>query len=236
MATPSAIEFVASIGCITNMEDASVKQDVDAIIKTHPRYRLAPFADILTEMLAQGGTLDALKGIDALELGPSTRVGMMRFLETEVEVKSMRGVGQTVIWPWVPHRDFIRDHVASCRFLQFFQRDTASRFDLIYSRHVMEQHAINPWVLLTSAVYWAQFKKKAFADFDESYPSSVPNVQATFKAAWDTLRPGGLIISQIGKRKYGCLDEAFLGTLDPKPSAVHRRDIGSISAMVTATK
>ncbi len=218
------------------MEGASVEQDVDAIINTYPRYRLAPFADILTEVFAHWGSLDALRGIDVLELGPSARVGMMRFLATKVGVKSMRGVGQTVVWPWVPHRDFIREHVESCRFLQFFERDTPSRFDLIYSRHVMEQHAINPWVLLTSAVYWAQFKKKAFANFDESYPSSVPNVQATFKAAWDTLRPGGLIISQIGKRKYGCLDEAFLGTLDPNPSVVHRRDIGSISSMVTATK
>ncbi|MCH8218584.1 MAG: hypothetical protein IH892_17635 [Planctomycetes bacterium] len=213
-----------------------MKQEVDALVNAHPQFRLAQFEDILTEMLAHWGSLDGLRGIDVLELGPNTRVEMMRFLETSAGVKSIRGVGQTVLWPWIPHQAFIRDHVESCRFLQFFERDTPSRFDLIYSRHVMEQHSIHPWVLLTSAAYWAQLKKKACADFDESYPSSVPNIQATFKAAWNALRPGGLIISQIGKRKYGCLDEAFLATLDPQPSAVHRRDIGSLSSMVTATK
>lgn len=218
------------------MEGSSVKQQVDAIINTYPRYGLGPFADILTEVLAHWGTIDALRGIDVLELGPNTRVNMMRFLETGVGVESIQGVGQGVVWPWVPHRDFIRGHVAFCRFLRFFERDTSARFDLIYSRHVMEQHSINPWILLTSAAYRAQFKKKAFADFDESYPSSVPNIQATFKAAWDALRPGGLIISQIGKRKYGCLDDPFLATLDPRPSAVTRRDIGALSAMVTVVK
>ncbi len=213
-----------------------MEQNIDAAVKAYPQYGLAPFAEILKEMLAHWGSLDGLRGIDVLELGPNTRVEMMRFLETSAGVKSIRGVGQTVVWPWIPQRAFIRDHVESCRFLQFFERDTPSRFDLIYSRHVMEQHSIHPWVLLTSAAYWAQFKKKAYADFDESYPSSVPDIQATFKAAWKTLRPGGLIISQIGKRKYGCLDETFLATLDPQPSAVHRRDIGSLSSMVTATK
>jgi len=224
------------MGCVGTMEDTQEGQAVDALVKAHFQYRLADFADILTEVLAHWGSLDGLEGLDVLELGPNTKVAMMRFLASSVGVKSMRGVGETVLWPWTLHRAFLRDHVVFSRFLPFFERETSGRFDLIYSRHVMEQHSINPWVLLASRDFWAQFKKKAFGDFDVSYPSSLPNLQATFEAAWQTLRPGGLMVSQIAKRQYGCLDEAFLVTLDPPPTAVHRRDIGALSAMVTVVK
>ena len=51
-----------------------MKQEVDALVNAHPQFRLAQFEDILTEVLAHWGSLDGLRGIDVLELGPNTRV------------------------------------------------------------------------------------------------------------------------------------------------------------------
>ena len=165
------------------MEEPPLERPVDAIRNAHRQDRLAPFVSILREVLGHGGSFEQLGGIDVLELGPNTRVEMMRFLETGVGVKSIRGVGRTVVWPWVPHRAFIRDHVVSCRFLPFFERDTPSRFDLIYSRHVMEKHYIHPWFFLTSAAYWARFKKNTCTHFIEFCHTPCPNIMPTLQ--WD---------------------------------------------------
>jgi len=98
----------------------------------------------------------------------------------------------------------------------------------------MEQHSINPWILLSSQAYRQQFKKGRFTDFDASYPGSIPNLQAAFREAWALLRSGGVIISCIGKRKYSALDSRFLDEL--KPRQIHVRDLGRLSRMVTLGK
>jgi hypothetical protein len=119
--------------------------------------------------------------------------------------------------------------------LEFFNAQRGGTgYDLIYSRLVMEQHSINPWILLSSQAYRQQFKKRRFADFDASYPGSIPNLQAVFRKAWALLKPGGVIISVIGKREYSALESSFLGGL--KPRHTNLQDLGRLSRIVTLSK
>lgn len=209
--------------------------DVTSLIKTHPAYGLRPFAPILTEILGHFESLENLADRTVLELGPGSRVGLLRFLAQECAVKSIQGVGRSVLWPWTRHQAFMRAHVVNVRLLDFLgsqQQDAG--YDLIYSRQVMEQHSIDPWILFGSQAYWQQFKQQKFTDFDASYPGSIPNLQAIFRRAWARLRPGGVIISHIGKRKYSALDRAFLDEL--KPSDNRAQDLGRFSLMVVVVK
>ncbi len=209
--------------------------DTSALIKTYSQYGLGPFSPVLKEILGQFETLDNLKDRTVLELGPGHRVGLMRFLAQETTVKSIQGVGKSTEWPWTRHKAFMHAHVTNARLLDFFaqQRKTAT-YDLIYSRLVMEQHSIDPWILIFSQAYRQQFKKRRFMDFDESYPASIPNLQAIFRRAWTRLKPGGAIISHIGKRKYSALDRSFLDEL--KPRQIHVQDLGRLARTVTLTK
>ena len=209
--------------------------DVSALVKAHSQYGLRPFSPILTEILRHFETLDNLKDRTVLELGPGNRVGLMRFLAQECAIKSIQGVGRSIQWPWTRHKAFIHAHVVNARLLDFLaQPQSAATYDLIYSRLVMEQHSIDPWILLSSQAYRQQFKKRRFTDFDESYPASIPNLQAVFRQAWTRLRSGGMIVSQIGKRKYSALDRSFLDEL--KPRQIHAQDLGRLSRMVTLIK
>ena len=210
------------------------EQDVQERIGQQSGYTLVPFAPILQQILAHFELLENLKDKDVLEVGPGTRVDLMRFLRDQVGSCRVVGAGRFVPRPWCRHRRFIREHVRNVRLLDFFAPPLEPTYDLIYSRFVFEQHSIDPWILLTSRAYWAQFKKNDFRDFDQTYPASVPNLQAVFRRAWQTLKPGGLMVSLIGKRKYSALDRHFLEQL--KPEDLRIRELGSLSALVSVTR
>jgi hypothetical protein len=213
----------------------SRRPDVSALVGSYPRYRLGPFSPILEEMLQHFESLDKLRDRTVLELGPGNRVELMRFLAQEAAVESIQGVGRSIVWPWTRHRAFIQAHVVNARLLEFFKAQRrGTGYDLIYSRLVMEQHSIDPWILLSSEAYRQQFKKRRFTDFDASYPGSIPNLQAVFLKAWTLLYPGGVIISVIGKRKYSALDSSFLERL--KPRYINVQDLGRLSCIVTLGK
>ena len=207
---------------------------IQGILQSAHKYRLKPFEPVITEILKHFHSIDKLKELDCLELGPANLTDMMRFLKDQAQVKSISAAGRGIIWPWTRHKNFIRENIQNTNFLEFFKNNKSRKFDLIYSRHVMEQHSINPWILLASREYWAQFKKSSFNNFDEHYPASPANIQSVFKRAWKSLRPGGIIISQIAKHKYSCLDDEFLKKL--KPAHIEKRLLGSLSCIISVTK
>lgn len=207
--------------------------DVSSAIKTSG-YNLAPFRDILEDIQTHVGLLDSLAGKHILELGPGRRVDLMRFCTNEIHAAQVTGAGKALLFPWTRHKAFINQQVSNTRLLDFFTKAKPNRYDLIYSRLVFEQHSIDPWVLLRSKDYWNQFKKPNFQDFDENYPASIPNLQSIFRKAYKTLKPGGTIISYIGKRQYSALEQGFLDKL--KPKAIHKRNIGTLSSIITVNK
>jgi len=205
-----------------------------SLIKNNKKFRLTPFHEILEEILQHFGSLEALKGRNILELGPGARTDLMRFLDLKFQPRSMEGAGRSVVWPFTSNKDFIRTHVKRTPFLKFFDAKGNKKYDLIFSRFVMEKHSISPWILLFSKAYWAQFKKKKFSDFDKNYPASLPNIQAVFTRAFKSLKPGGVIISLIAKKKNSGLDQNFLKSL--KPVDVMVRDLRLFSSIVTVKK
>ena len=91
--------------------DRNSQKDTRQTILRYKRYRLKPFAEIIEEMLWHVGTLDNLQGLEVLEMGPSHRINLMRFLANETKVKSIHGIGRALHWPWALHRAFFNNHV-----------------------------------------------------------------------------------------------------------------------------
>lgn len=210
-------------------------QDVRELIhQQQNHYTLAPFAPLLEQILAHFGSLDCLKDKNVLELGPGSRMDLLRFLHDQIGVRAIRGVGRSVTLPWTQHRRFQCEICQNIRFMDFFSSLSESLYDLIYSRFVFEQHSIDPLILLSSRAYWNQFKKKRFSDFDETYPASIPNLQTVFRMLWQTLRPGGLFLALIGKRKYSALDRDFLASFQTQAVSILNR--GSLSQVVVVKK
>lgn len=215
------------------MRNAGQPEDADPIIKAHRKYHLAPYREILTELLEHVGSLDTLKGTRILEIGPGNRVNLMRFLSEEIGV-SIHGIGLAPLWPWTPHRQYIREHITNAYLLDSLPNMEPQSYDIIYSRHVMEQHSIHAGMLLTSRIYWRYIRENRFKYPGEDFPSSLPNIQAIFRHCYRILKPGGIIISQIGRRRYSALDRPFLDSLNPR--TISERHLGKISSIVTVIK
>lgn len=210
------------------------RQQALALIKGHRAYRLAPFRHILEEFLEHAGSPGGLRGMRVLELGPGRRADLLRFLAEQGGASRVLGMGRAVLHPWTRDREFIREHVEEA-FLPERLRETAdASFDLIYSRRFMERHSIDPWVLLFSRRYWSRFRGEGFRHLGEEFPSSTENIRAVFREAFRVLAPGGVIISEIAKRKYSALERGFLESLGPR--RVKERRLGRHSSMVTVVK
>ncbi|HHJ53616.1 MAG TPA: hypothetical protein ENJ89_10510, partial [Caldithrix abyssi] len=202
----------------------AVAPQTEKLIHQFASYRLKPFRFILDEILGRFGSLDGLRGKRILELGPGGKLQLLTFLIKESPAQVVRGVGRHAGISGSAVREM---YVDNAELLTFLKKLPARSFDLIYSRHVMEAHSINPLVLLGSKAYWRAVRQGTISHPDETFPASVPNLQAIFKQALRVLTPGGVIISQIAKKKYSALTPEFLSTL--KIQDAHRKTIGRLS-------
>ncbi len=206
----------------------------DQLILQYKKYGLRPFKEIIHELLQVYPQPTALQNVSVLELGPGTKVNLLRFLAEKNPAATVRGAGRHVVWPWTPQRAFIEQHVANTFLLPHLNDLPARSIDIIYSRHVMEQHSIHAGILITSPVYRRYIRDNRFQKPGIDLPASVPNLQAVFRNAYKALKKNGVIISQIAKSKYGVLDDSFLKKL--KAKQVNRRSIGRLSEIVTVIK
>jgi len=204
------------------------------IIRQYRKYHLSPFKEILTEILDHFDTLENLQNLRVLELGPGSKVNLMRFLVNETEISCIKGIGRSPVLPWHLHKQFIRDNCINTLLLLYLKKEIARSFDLIYSRHLMEQNSIHPGILITSPVYWKYIRENRFQNPGTDFPSSKLNIQAIFIEAYRILKPGGIIISQIAKKNYSCIDDDFIKKLKPKKG--NARNIGKLSQVVTLIK
>jgi SAM-dependent methyltransferase len=225
-------------GCSPKRKESAIRKTIQdevlSLVNDHPAYRLRPFVPILEEMVAQTGSIQGLKGKAVLELGPGSRVNLLRFLHDRGEAGEVLGVGRAPAWPWRRQRAFLEEKVKNIYMLDFLRQGPGASFDLIYSRHVMEHYSIDPWILLCSGKYWRQFKDNRFRNPGVDFPSSRINIQAIFQEAFRLLKPGGAVISQIAKKKHSWLDRAFLEKLGVE--CIRERLLGKLSCIITVVK
>ncbi len=195
------------------------------------RYRLKQFEVILNELLNWSKTFEHLKGKHILELGPGNRLGLLHFLSQESGAK-VEGVGKTI---------YIKKSAAAALvtdsdFQPFFKTVKAKSYDVIYSRYVFETNSYHPLLLLKHPDYLKAIAQNTISNPYANFPSSLGDKQTVFKLAYRALKPGGIIISHLVKRKNSALTADFLSTLKPKPKEVRSEKLKGFSAMVIVVK
>ena len=202
------------------------------LIKKYKKYSLKDFEEIFKELSAHLENVENLKGKTILELGPGTKLNMLNFLQNETDAVCVWAAGKTVS----VKKNVAQGNVADAYLLPFLKKQKAKSVDIIYSRHVFEKNSFHPLLLIKHPAYWNAIKNNTFENPGIDFPSSEENMQAVFRQAWRVLKPGGVIISQIGKRKAGILKERFISQLKPAASEVSRRELGRFSEIVTIVK
>lgn len=122
----------------------------------------------------------------------------------------------------------------NAHLLPVLQEKRFDSIDLIYSRHVLEQHSIEARILLKHDGFKEAIRSNQFGDLPETFPASPRNILAVFQECYRILKPGGAIITQIAKKKYGVLTETHLQTFQPE--ALRIVDIERFSQLITFVK
>ncbi len=201
------------------------------LFRYYSRYRLNKFEPILRELLTWAGTFDQLKGKQILELGPGNRLELLRFLSVESGA-NVAGVGKTIYIKKSPAIALVTDS----DFQPFFQTVKAKSYDVIYSRYVFESNSYHPLLLVKHPAYLKAIAQNTISNPYAPFPSSIGDKQTVFKQAYRALKPGGIIISHLVKRKNSALTADFLATLKPKPGQIHSEDPKGLSSMVVVVK
>ncbi len=204
------------------------------IAKQYRAYRLGPFREIIAEIVKHFNDLEGLQDKNILELGPANKINMLRFLHLETAAESVQGIGRHMDWPWLGHKELRQKLLTNSYLLPALNSKKSKSVDLIYSRYVLEECSINPFILLGNRYYWKAIKENRFKNPDKNFPASTPNIEAIFKETWRLLKPGGIIISEIAKEHNNPLDDAFFEKL--KPAQYEKRRLGKISSIYVAVK
>ena len=196
-------------------------------------YRLKPFKSIIDELVKIYPNFPVLDGLSIIELGPGSNINLLKYLCDNSSVKSILGIGKSQPGFW-KKRDSNQNLVIDAFILPALKEIKSLSVDLIYSRHVMEQHSIQAAILLKHPQYRAAIRDNSFDDLSETFPASPKNIQSIFKECHRILKPGGTIISQIAKKKYRVLSPEMFESFDPERFTY--RDLGRFSETSIFTK
>lgn len=204
----------------------------DGLIKQFKNYRLKDFRYILDVLLDWSVDLKGFEGKSILELGPGTKLNLLKFLEQETSAARVAGVGKTIKLMKSDSNILVSDSY----ILTFLKEQKTKSFDAVYSRHLFEANSIHPFLLIKHPVYWKTIKENCFANPGSDFPSSIANMQAIFFEVYRLIKTNGLIISQIAKREYSALTPDFLKSLKPRPKQIEQNDFGKYAQLVTVYK
>lgn len=192
------------------------------------KYNLKEFEFILDAIMDWAGDLHGLDGKSILELGPGTRLNLLKFFQNETAASLVCAAGKTISRK--------QESVHAIYLYPYVKAQKSNSFDLLYSRHLFEANSIHPFLLITHPAYWKTIRENRFDNPGVDFPSSISNMQAIFVEAYRILKPGGLIFSQIAKRKNSALTDTFLDSLKPKPRKIERTQRGKYSETVSILK
>ncbi len=201
-------------------------------MRLYQKYRLNDFREILQELLNNLSGFENFAGKSIIELGPGTKLNLLRFFLKESGAASVLAAGRTISF----NNTALHKMVTDIHLLPFLKNQKSKSADIIYSRHVFEQNSFHPILLLRHPAYWRTIKENRFDHPGIDFPSSRENMQAVFKQAWRVLKPGGIIVSQIAKRKSSVLTDSFLKQLRPRAEQISKRKLGRFSEIVTVVK
>ena len=197
--------------------------------------KLKPFKEILEELLQVYPDFPLLPKRRILELGPGRNLNLLIYLKDCSGAESVRGVGRTARAWWRPSPGELELNLVEDQYiLPYLQALPTASLDLIYSRHVLEQHSIDARILLRDPVYKAAIASNSFADLPESFPASIRNIGSIFSECYRILKPGGVLITQVARRKFAVLSEAGLRAFAPRNLKFRR--LGSRSEISTFVK
>jgi len=199
------------------------------LTKTYPGYRLKAFQQIIAELLAIYPTFPELPGLKLLELGPGQNLELLRLLRDQGKAAVVQGIGRSRAAFWKRPQPRNAGLVEDTLILPALQQRAAASVDLIYSRHVLEQHSIEAAILLQDPEFKRTIKDNRFGDLPEAFPAAPRNILAIFGECYRILKPGGVIISQIAKQKYRVLLPEGLQAF--KPAKLSFRQLGRFSEL-----
>jgi hypothetical protein len=145
---------------------------------------------------------------------------------------AVTGVGKTIYIKKSPAVSLVTDSDSQ----PFFRTVKAKTYDVVYSRFVFETNSYHPLLLLKHPAYLKAIAQNTIQSPYADFPSSLGDKQTVFKQAYRALKPGGIIISHLVKRKNSALTPEFLSTLKPKPKQVHSENLKGFSSMVVVVK
>jgi hypothetical protein len=150
-----------------------------------------PFRHIIREIIREYRDFDLLRNRKIIELGPGDNFTLITFLSqfTSVEAAGLSISGGTK--PVFLKEDYIFEYLASKR---------NNSCDLIYSRHVMEEHSFDAPLLLQTRSYQRLIAEGPSDDLWEHYPGSRLYIIRCYKEMTRVLKTGGIIISHVGNR------------------------------------
>jgi len=178
------------------------------------------------------GDLHGVAGKRVLELGPGRREDLLELLLHFKAEASAVGMS-TPRW-WNRKRQLVSPRIRSAYIYPFLTSEPSESYDLIISRHVLEQYSLDAGLLLKDPAFKEAIRSNSFKDLPESFPASQKNLLAIFMACYRVLKPGGVLITQVAKKKVAILTEA--GLQEFRPSKFRFRSLGRLSEISTFVK
>ncbi len=195
------------------IDNNNLIQSVENIIKSASQkgYKhINDFKNIITEIMREHKSIENLKHLKILELGPGVKLDLIKFLKNEAKVKEANSVGKHL---FLLKRSSSQDCLKDSYILPYLKSLPNNHVDLIYSRFVMERYSIHPLILIFSPYYKNLIFKGAKKEVMKEYPSSGENIIECYKQIFKVLVEGGIIISEVSKKWLAELNDEVIKSL-----------------------
>jgi hypothetical protein len=172
------------------VKNKKLEKRVMKILKEHAG-PFKPFKQIIREILREFRDFDLLHHRRIIELGPGDNFTLIEYLSRFADVEAAGLSHALQNKPMYLKEAYIYDYLVSKK---------KNSCDLIYSRHVMEEHSFEAPLLLKTDIYKRLIKEGASDDLWLHYPGSRLYIIRCYKEVSRVLKTGGIIISHIGNR------------------------------------
>ena len=94
-----------------------IERKIKILIGSQKKYHLRIFRPILYEIFSFYENMEAMQGVNILELGPGTKVNLLRFFAEQSGAGLVEGIGRIPQWLYFPGRKATRNYVQNSYIL-----------------------------------------------------------------------------------------------------------------------